>query len=577
MKTNSYKTIHNIIYKIILPKKQYIIIGLLLIIINKICGLVLPGASKYIIDNVIVNKDIKMLKIVLSIVLISIVFQALSSYLLTKILSVNAQKLVYEMRVNLVRKIIYLPISFFNKNTSGSIISRIMNDVEGAKNFIGTGLVQIIGGILTIIICFCLLLRINYIMTLCIIIPIIIFFAIFIKFFVYIRPIFKEKSILQSKITSRLNEMLNGIHIIKCFNAEEKEINIFSKNAIKLLLNIQKCLIITSFMNSISILIIGFSVNIIMGIGSYFIINNIMTLGDFISFTMYLSFMIIPIIQISNIISQLTESIAGLDRNEEIMNIFNDITIKKHKLNTIKGDIQLKNICLIYDNNNVILKDISFNIPANSTTALVGLSGSGKSSIAYMIAGLIYPTKGNITIDGYDLNNVDLYSYRKYIGVVLQNDFLFDGTIKDNIVFAKPYASNLEIENAINKSYVNLFIKDLPDGINTTIGERGYKLSGGQRQRISIARAILINPKINIFDEATSSLDTQSEFLIQKSLSILKKNKTTIIIAHRLCTIKSADQIIVIENGSIAEMGNHNSLMNQKGKYYKLFTYQSNI
>ncbi|UOF94372.1 MAG: ABC transporter ATP-binding protein [Bacteroides sp.] len=578
MKTNSSynNTIKSIFFNIILPKKMYIFIGIVLITINKICSLIIPGSSKYIIDVVIPNKNIKMLKLIILLVVIAILIQAISSFLLTKILSVNAQKLIYELRISLLNKILQLPISFFHSNTSGSLISRIINDVEGAKNFIGTGLVYIIGGFFNIIICFILLFRTNHLMALYVLIPIIIFFVISLKSFIYIRPIFREKNILKSKMTSRLNETLNGINVIKCFNAENHEISFFKKHVINLFNNVKKCLLITSIISNIITVVIGLSLVMIMGFGSYLIINDKMTLGDFISFTMYLGFMITPMIQISSIGSQITESIAGLDRVEEIMDITVENNNKKYKINNIKGEIHFKNVSLSYDNK-IILNNISFYIPTNATTALVGASGAGKTSIAYMIAGLILPTKGNIYIDGNNLKDIDLYHYRKYIGVVLQNDFLFDGTIKDNIKLANVNASNKDIDNALRLSYVDLFLDKLPNGINTIIGERGSKLSGGQRQRISIARAILANPKINILDEATSSLDTYNEFLIQKSLSNLKYNKTTIVVAHRLATVKSADQIIVIDSGKVIEQGDHDLLMKNKGQYYKLFTYQSTI
>lgn len=561
------------------PRRKLIFIGLILIIISRLSGLVLPGASKYLMDDVIVNKDLHQLKLLLLVVTLSIIVQAVTSYLLTKLLSVEAQLLISKLRVQVQKHILSLPINYFDNQKSGALVSRIMTDVEGVRNLIGTGLVQLIGGTLTSVVSLVLLIKISPIMTLYVLVPIIIFAIIALKAFGFIRPIFKERSIINAEVTGRLTETLNGVRVIKGFNAEAQEIKTFEIGVEKLYLNVKKSLTSTALLTSSATFLLGLATAGIMGMGGYFIIGNMMTFGEFLSFTLYLGFLIAPIVQMSNIGSQLTESFAGLDRTEEIMNMKpeDDPEVRNIILHHLNGDISFKDVSFSYETGNEVLKNISFEAPSGSVIALVGSSGSGKSTIAGLAATFLNPKSGMVTIDGQDLSKVSLNSYRKNLGVVLQDEFLFEGSIRENIIFSKADATETEIQLAVNAAYVNEFTDRFEKGLETVIGERGVKLSGGQRQRLAIARAILANPKIIILDEATSNLDTESETLIQKSLSELVKGRTTFVIAHRLSTIRQANQILVIEQGKIAERGTHDELIAKQGRYYDLYTYQSRI
>ncbi len=564
---------------IIWPRRKMVFIGLILIVISRLASLVLPGASKYLIDNVIVNKDMHMLKVLLVVVALSIIVQAITSFLLTKLLSVEAQHLISKLRVQVQRKILSLPISYFDNNKSGALVSRIMTDVEGVRNLIGTGLVQLVGGTLTAIVALVLLIKISPLMTLYVLLPVAVFAVVALKAFSYIRPIFKTRGVINADVTGRLTETLNGVRVIKGFNAEQQENESFEKGAERLFENVKKSLTSTALITSSATFLLGIATTGIMGIGGYQIIQGQMTFGDFLAFTLYLGFMIAPIVQMSNIGSQLTEAFAGLDRTEEIMNMEpeNDPKVRTIKLKEVKGDISFKNVSFAYEEDKAVVHQISFEAPAGSVTALVGTSGSGKSTIAGLAATFLNPKSGTITIDGTDISKVDLSSYRQYLGVVLQDDFLFEGTIRENILFPRPNATEAQLQEAVKAGYVHEFSDRFEKGLDTVIGERGVKLSGGQKQRIAIARAILANPKIIILDEATSNLDTESESLIQQSLSELMKGRTTFVIAHRLSTIRQANQILVVENGRIQEQGNHDELIAQKGRYFELYTYQARI
>ena len=572
-------TVATVFKTIIWPRRKIIFIGLILIIISRLASLVLPGASKYLMDDVIAHKDIEKLKLLLLVVAVSIIVQAATSFILTRILSVEAQHLISKLRTQVQKKILSLPVSYFDNNKSGALVSRIMNDVEGVRNLVGTGLVQLVGGTLTSIISLVLLIKISPLLTLYTLVPIAVFALVALKAFGYIRPIFRKRGEINAEVTGRLTETLNGVRVIKGFNAEAQENKTFENGVDKLFDNVKKSLTSTALITSSATFLLGMASTGIMGIGGYFIIEGSMSFGDFLSFTLYLGFMIAPIVQMSNIGSQLTEAFAGLDRTEEIMNLNaeDNPNEKIIQLKEIKGDIIFKDVSFSYDNGKEVLHQINFLAPAGSVTALVGTSGSGKSTIAGLAATFLNPTSGIITLDGKDLSKISLSSYRKHLGVVLQDDFLFQGTIRENILFPRPDSTKTELEYAVKAAYVNEFTDRFDDELDTVIGERGVKLSGGQRQRIAIARAILANPKIFILDEATSNLDTESEAMIQKSLSALIKDRTTFVIAHRLSTIRQADQILVIENGKIEEQGNHQELINKKGRYYELFTYQSRI
>ena len=561
------------------PRRKILFLGLFLILVRSLSGLVLPYASKSLIDEVIPSKDTHSLTILLVVVCIALLFQSVSAFSLTRLLSVEAQHLISILRAKVQQKLLTLPISFFDNNKSGALVSRVMTDVEGVRNLVGTGLVQLIGGSITALISLIILIRINAQMTLFVLLPVLIFAVIALKAFGYIRPIFRARGKINAEVTGRLTETLNGIRVIKGFNAEAQEQKAFEKGVEDLYQNVKKSLTATAFMTSSSTFLLGLASAGIMGMGGYFIMNNSMTYGEFVSFTLFLGFMIAPIVQMSNIGSQLTEAFAGLDRTQELMGIDEENNLKTRTitLDKIKGNITFNNITFSYDDTTEVLRNISFKAPQGSVTALVGSSGSGKSTIASLVTAFLNPNSGQVLIDEIDLSKVDLKSFRSQLGVVLQDDFLYEGTIRENILFPRPKASEEDLLEAVEGAYVNEFTDRFENGLETVIGERGVKLSGGQRQRISIARALLAKPKIVILDEATSNLDTQSEAFIQKSLAVLMRNRTTFVIAHRLSTIQKADQILVIEEGDIVERGKHEELLKTKGRYHELYTYQTRI
>ena len=564
---------------IIWPRRNLVFIGLILIVFSRLASLVLPWKSKVLLDNVIPNKDFNQLYNLLFLVAGAILVQSVTSFLLTKILSVQAQFLISELRAQVQKKVLSLPISFFDNSKSGALVSRIMSDVEGVRNLIGTGLVQLVGGTITAFISLAILIDISWSMTLFVLVPVSVFGVIALKAFGYIRPIFKTRAKINAEVKGRLTETLAGVRVIKAFNAEEQENKIFEKGVDLLFQNVKKSLTATALMTSSSTFLLGIATTGVMGIGGYQVIQGIITEGELISFILFLGFMIAPIVQMSNIGSQLTEALAGLDRTEELMNMQaeeEDLN-RTITLNELKGDLEFQDVSFAYEEGKQVLHNINFKAPSGSVVALVGSSGSGKSTIAGLSATFLNPNSGTVTIDDQDLSKVKLNSFRKHLGVVLQDEFLFEGSIRENILFPRPDATEAQLNNAIEAAYVNEFTDRFEEGLDTLIGERGVKLSGGQRQRIAIARAILADPKIIILDEATSNLDTESEVLIQKSLAELTKNRTTIVIAHRLSTIRKADQILVVESGNIAERGTHDELIAVKGRYYDLYTYQGKI
>ncbi|MDC0908618.1 ABC transporter ATP-binding protein [Flavobacteriales bacterium] len=577
--TKNKTTVKQAFKEFIWPRKWIVLTGLLLIVISRLSSLVLPLKSKELLDVIIPNKDLEALAYLVIIVASAIFIQSITSFALARLLSVEAQLLISKLRVKVQKQMLSLPISFFDNNKSGALVSRIMTDVEGVRNIIGTGLVQLFGGSITAIISLLLLLNISVELTLLVLTPVLLFAVIAIKAFGYIRPIFRKRGQINAEVNGRLTETMNGVRVIKGFNAEHQESESFSLGVKKLFENVKKSLTATAIMTSSSAFLLGLASVGIMGMGGKMIIEGNLTTGDFLSFTLLLGFMIAPIVQMSNIGSQLTEAFAGLDRTNELMNISSeyDNLNRNIKLVNVIGNIEFQNVSFAYDKGKEVVNNISFNAQKGTVTALVGSSGSGKSTIASLIASFISPISGSIYVDESNLAEIDLKSFRSHLGVVLQDDFLFEGTIRENILFPRPHANEAQLLNAVHSSYVNEFTDRFEKGLDTLIGERGVKLSGGQRQRIAIARAILANPKILILDEATSNLDAESETLIQKSLNELMKGRTTFVIAHRLSTIRKANQILVIENGEIAEHGTHDDLIKQKGRYYDLVTFQSVI
>lgn len=564
---------------IVLPRWKILTVGLVLIIISRAAALVVPASSKFLMDDVIGKSDLRMLKILLGAVLGSILINALTSYWLTQLLSVEAQGLISKLRAQVQQHVLKLPVKFFDNSKSGTLVSRIMTDVEGVRNLVGTGLVQFFGGVLTAIASLIYLLSISPLLTGLVLLPVAIFAFVSMKAFASIRPIFRDRGKINAEVTGRLTETLNGVRVIKGFNAEATEIKVFERGVERLFLNVKKSLTTTSFVTSLGTFLIGVASVSIMGVGAYQIIQGTMTIGDFTSFTLFLAFMIAPIVQMSNIGSQLTEAFAGLDRTEELMNtgIEDDGSTRTEKIGHIRGDIEFDDVYFAYEEGKDVLKNISFTAKAGSVTALVGTSGSGKTTIAGLVATYMNPTRGKITLDGKDLSKITLDSYRSQLGVVLQDDFLFEGSIRENILFPRPNATEEQLQEAVRAAHVDEFSNRFEQKLDTVIGERGVKLSGGQRQRIAIARAILADPRILILDEATSNLDTESESFIQESLKRLMANRTTFVIAHRLSTIRQADQILVIEHGNIVERGRHDELIESKGRYFELYTYQARI
>ncbi|HRG79920.1 MAG TPA: ABC transporter ATP-binding protein [Cyclobacteriaceae bacterium] len=568
-------TLREVFKTIIWPRRKLLFVGLFLIIISRVAGLVPPWATKPFMDDILVNKELDKLPLLLTMLTIAILIQAVTSFLLTKILSVEAQHLISVLRSKVQKHLLRLPTRFFDNQKSGALVSRVMNDVEGVRNLVGTGLVQLVGGILTAIISVGFLIYINPLMTLFVLLPMSIFGVITMKAFSIIRPVFRERGKITAEVTGRLTETLNGVRVIKGFNAEQQEIKVFEKGVDQLFQNVKKSLTSTSFVTSSGTFLVGLASVGIMGLSGYFNLSA----GDFLQFTMFMVFMIAPIVQMSNIGSQLTEAFAGLDRTEELMNmpVEDDGSVRTIKIGEMKGDIEFKNVSFSYEEGKPVLKNITFSAPVGSVTALVGTSGSGKTTIAGLAASFLNPESGTITVDGIDMGKISLDSYRSQLGVVLQDDFLFEGTIRENILFPRPNSTEEELQKAVKAAFVNEFTDRFETGLNTVIGERGVKLSGGQRQRIAIARAILANPRILILDEATSNLDTESESYIQESLRTLMQGRTTFVIAHRLSTIRQANQILVIENGQIQEQGRHEDLIEKQGRYYQLYTYQARI
>lgn len=575
----SLSSVRHILRTFVWPRWRLLLLGLFLIVINRVAGLVLPGSTKYLVDDVIVHKDQEMLRLLVLAVGGAVALQAVTGFLLTKLLSVEAHELIRQLRMQIQRHVIRLPVGYFDSTKSGVLVSRVMDDVEGIRNLIGTGLVQMIGGVITSAIALVLVLSISPIMTVLAIVPLLLFVFISMRAFKTIRPIFRERGAIRAAVTGRLTESFGGVRVIKGFNAEGREEEVFAEGAQQIFLNVKRTLTTTALVTSAATLLLGVASVIIMGLGGELIIRDRLTLGDFFAFTLYLGFLVAPIVQMANIGTQITEAFAGLDRMDELMAMPREEEAENRivELGPVKGEISFDDVYFSYEEGKEVLRGITFQAVPGSVTALVGSSGSGKTTLAGLAASFLTPRAGVVRVDGVDLSTVKLDSYRSQLGVVLQDDFLFEGTIRQNILFSKPQASDAELEAAARSAYVLEFTDRFDEGLETVIGERGVKLSGGQRQRVAIARALLANPRVLILDEATSSLDAESESYIQKSLKVLMQGRTTFVIAHRLSTIRNADQILVIEAGRILERGTHDELLASIGRYYELYTYQARI
>lgn len=559
--------------------RQYrgrIFIGTLLILISRIGGLVLPASTKLLGDEIITKQNYSYLKWIALAVACSTIVEAVTRFLISQILGRVAQNAVAELRKNLQKKVLYLPVSFFNSMTSGQLLSRIINDAESIRILVSTGIGNVLGSILTMLVAVSVLFYLNFFLTV-----MILFILIILGLFVFlslkkVRPIFRERSKLLGQIFGRLGETINGIRIIKAYTAEKREEKAFAMEVENLQNNNSKSLFETSKISAITTLVTGFIGILIILIGGTSVQNGTMTLGDFLMYVSFTFLLALPIAELTMLFTQITDSLANLERIHEILHIQseNENEFLKENLPEIIGNIDFENVYCRYENEIKVLKDITFHVPAGTTTALVGSSGSGKTTILNLLLNFIKPEKGLIKIDGKDIQSFKLSEYRRNFGVVLQDNFLFDGTILENISFSKPNATLAEIKYVCELANADEFIEKLPHGYETIVGERGIKLSIGQRQRIAIARALLVNPKILVLDEATSSLDSESEALIQKGLDQLRQGRTVFVVAHRLSTIRSADQIIVIESGNVIEQGTHGELHNLNGRYKQLYDKQ---
>jgi ABC-type multidrug transport system fused ATPase/permease subunit len=574
-KTDVWKALPEV-WAMIRPRRVILALGLLLMTINRLSGLVLPASTKYFMDNVITKKEVGLLTPIVLAVLAATIIQGLTSFTLTQLLSKSAQKMITELRKQVQSHIGRLPISFYDANKTGVLVSRIMSDVEGVRNLIGTGLVEFVGGLMTAVLALGYLLHTSVKMT-SIAFTIVLCFGIGIsRAFKTIRPIFRARPKINAEVTGRLTESLGGVRVVKGYHAEEREDSIFAAGVERLLQNILKTITATSLMSLSGVTMMGIVGGLMYEFGGHAIANGTMTAGQWLAFNAFLVLLIAPVFQIVAIGTQLTEAITGLERTREILNEEKEddaagriVTMKR-----IDGHVSMENVSFAYETRKEVLHEVSFDSTPGTVTALVGPSGAGKSTIIGLIAAFYVPSSGRVMVDGIDLATVKLNSYRTQLGVVLQETFLFDGTIRENVAFARPDATEAEIMNACRIARVDEFAENFDNKYDTVVGERGVKLSGGQKQRVSIARAILADPRILILDEATSSLDSESEELIQEGLRFLMRGRTTFVIAHRLSTIRRADQILVVEAGRIIERGTHESLYASGGRYYDLYTKQ---
>ena len=563
------------------PRKGRIAIGLVLMAINRVAGLVLPFTARPLVDKVLSpqNPHPQLLPRYIAIVFSAMVVQALTSYALTQSLSKAGQRLIAELRRQVQHHVGLLSVAYYDENRTGTLVARIMTDVEGVRNLVGTGLVEFLGGLLTAVMVFIYMMYLSAEVTLTVFAVLGVFVFILQYGFKTIRPIFRERGKINAEVTGRLTESLGGVRVIKGYHAEDREATVFSGGVDRLLQNVMKSLTMTSVLSSASTTVVALVYGTIMWLGGQLVLASTWTTGTYFQYTLLLGFMIAPVFQMVNIGTQLTEAFAGLDRTHEIMSELeeNQTPGRTAKMPPIEGRVQFENVEFAYTPEKPVLHGISFKADPGTVTALVGSSGSGKSTIISLLCAFHTPTKGAVLVDDIDLATVDLNTYRSQLGVVLQESFLFDGTIRENIMFSRPDATEEQFLFACHTANVDEFAERFPEGYDTVVGERGVKLSGGQRQRLSIARALLAAPRILILDEATSSLDSESEAMIQSGLAQLMQGRTTFVIAHRLSTIRRADQILVVEQGLIFERGNHAELFAKRGRYYDLYTRQHGL
>lgn len=568
------------IRSLVAPRLPLLIAGLCLMAVNRVAGLVLPYTSKPLLDKVLSpNGNAALLPKMIALVFSAMVIQAITSFALTQLLSKAGQRLIAEMRRQVQRHVGLLSVAYYDENRTGTLVARIMTDVEGVRNLVGTGLVEFVGGLVTAGLAFIYLLHRSVTVTLTVFAVVGAFVFVLQYGFKVIRPIFRERGKINAEVTGRLTESLGGVRVIKGYHAEEREASVFAAGVERLLSNVMKSLTMTSMLGAASTTVLGLVSALVMWLGGHSVLAHTWTVGDYFSYNMFLAFMIAPVFQIVNIGTQLAEAFAGLDRTGEIMAELeeNQVAGRSLQIPPIQGSVRFEDVEFAYEPGNPVLHGIDFAAEPGSVTALVGSSGSGKSTIISLLCAFHTPSTGRVTVDGFDLAQVDLNTFRSQLGVVLQDSFLFDGTIRENIMFSRPDATEEQFLFACRTARVDEFAERFPDTYDTIVGERGVKLSGGQRQRLSIARALLAQPRILILDEATSSLDSESEAMIQAGLNQLMQGRTTFVIAHRLSTIRRADQILVVEQGRIVERGNHAELFALGGRYYDLYTRQHGL
>ena len=575
----SWATVWRESKEIIWARRHRLIVGLFLLIVARLAGMVLPATTKVLIDDVIGQGRSELLWLIGGAAGIATLIQAVTSFALSVLLGVAGQRAITDLRLKVQQHIGHLPVDFYEDNKSGELISRIMYDAEGIRNLVGTGFVQLVGGLFTSTVALGILLWLNWRLTALTLVLLFFFGVVMVLGFSRLRPIFRERGKLNAEVTGRLVETLNGVRVVKAFTAEKHEERIFAIGAHRILRNIVRSMVGVSMVSSLASMLFGL-IGIAMAIaGTREVLAGNMTVGEIFMFMVFTGLLVTPLIQMSSIGTQITEAFAGLDRIRDVLAEDREDSDQDDRLDlkTIRGDITFENVIFEYKEGVPVLNDVSFSAPAGTITALVGPSGAGKSTIIGLVMAFRRPQSGRVVVDGHDLRDIRLRNYREQLAVVLQDEFLFDGTIEENISYGRPVASAEEIENAGRLARCDEFIAGFEEGYETVIGERGVKLSGGQRQRVAIARAILADPRILILDEATSGLDSENESLIQEGLATLKEGRTAFVIAHRLSTVRNADQILVMEDGRIVERGTHGELLSQPGAYRKLYEHQFQI
>ena len=559
--------------------RQSVGIGFALMLVSRAAGFVLPFAPKYLIDEVVTKGRKDLLVPIALIGGAATLIQAITSFSLSQVVSVAAQQAIAKLREDVQAHLVRLPVRFFDGTKTGALVSRVMNDPEGIRNLVGTGLIQLAGGLVSAAGALGVLMYLNWRLTTATVVFLAIFGGGMAVAFKRLRPIFRERSVITAEVTGRLAETIGGIRIVKVYTAEAREQAVFGAGVQRLFVNIAKTITGTSATQALSVAVVGMVSVLMVIIGGRDVLAGRMTTGELFTYTIFTGMVTVPLVQIASIGTQLTEALAGLDRIRDLRDMPTEDQEDAHRstVPVIAGHIAFDDVTFEYEPGIPVLKGLSFDAPAGTTTALVGSSGSGKSTLISLVMAFARPTEGRITVDGADLDSLKLHEYRAQLGVVMQDNFLFDGTVKENIAFTRPAATDDEVREVAKIAYVDEFVSRFPEGYNTIVGERGVKLSGGQRQRVAIARAILANPRVLILDEATSSLDSESEFQIQEGLRRLRAGRTTFVIAHRLSTITSADQILVLENGLIMERGNHEQLLALDGRYRELYDRQHNI